>query len=56
MSENEYLIKAQGLLKSYRMGIAHVDVLKGVDISIKSGEFVVVVGSSGSGKGSFRQT
>ncbi|MHC4264684.1 MAG: ABC transporter ATP-binding protein [Planctomycetota bacterium] len=50
MSEHEYLIKAERLFKSYKMGVTEVSVLKGVDMAVKKGEFVAVVGASGSGK------
>jgi len=47
---NDYILKAQGLCKSYRMGESKVKVLKGVDLAVKKGEFIAIVGASGSGK------
>ena len=49
MITNNNLIKVEGLTKSF----GDVHVLKGVDIEIKKGEVVVVIGPSGSGKSTF---
>lgn len=43
------MIKVKGLKKSF----GKLDVLKGIDIEIKKGEVVVVIGPSGSGKSTF---
>jgi len=50
MSRDDLIIEAQGIFKSYRLGMAEVQVLKGADIAVKKGEFVAIVGASGSGK------
>ncbi|HPD47340.1 MAG TPA: ABC transporter ATP-binding protein [Anaerohalosphaeraceae bacterium] len=44
------ILKAANLHKSYRMGQARLDVLKGLDLTVARGEFVAIVGASGSGK------
>jgi putative ABC transport system ATP-binding protein len=44
------MIKLQGIQKSYRAGEQSVHVLKGVDLHIREGELVSIMGSSGSGK------
>ncbi len=44
------LLSAQRLMKSYRKGRHVIPVLRGVDFSVREGEFVAVVGQSGSGK------
>jgi len=47
---SEFIIKASGIYKSYKMGINSIDVLKGLDLSVKKGQFVAIIGASGSGK------
>ena len=44
------MIRLQGLHKSYTTGSNKLHVLKGVDLEIKKGELVSIMGSSGSGK------
>jgi len=45
-------IKAQGLSRTYRMGESQIRAVNDVSFSIDSGEFVALLGSSGSGKSS----
>ena len=44
------MIKLVDLHKSYPMGKDFLHVLKGINLEIKEGEFVSIMGSSGSGK------
>ena len=44
------MIKIKNLHKSYKMGKNSLHVLKGLDLEIKEGELVAIMGSSGSGK------
>jgi macrolide transport system ATP-binding/permease protein len=44
------MIELKGIRKVYQMGSEPLEVLKGVDLSIKEGEFVAIMGPSGSGK------
>ena len=50
MSNDNLILQARGVHKSYRMGTSELSVLKGVDFAVEQGEFIAVVGSSGSGK------
>jgi putative ABC transport system ATP-binding protein len=47
------LIRVKELCKTYRMGDVEVPALRGVNLAIRPGEFVAVMGSSGSGKSTF---
>ncbi len=44
------MIKLEGIVKSYPTGTGEVLVLKGIDFTIKDGEYVAIMGPSGSGK------
>jgi lipoprotein-releasing system ATP-binding protein len=49
MSEG-LVISCRGLMKSYTEGGLHVDVLKGVDLDVRPGDRLAIIGASGSGK------
>jgi putative ABC transport system ATP-binding protein len=44
------MIEVRGVKKWIQNGSRRVEILKGIDISIPSGQFVAIVGASGSGK------
>ena len=46
----DFVICARGVKKTYRESEQAVSVLKGVDLSVRGGELLAVVGASGSGK------
>jgi lipoprotein-releasing system ATP-binding protein len=50
MSKNEFILQAEQIYKSYRMGAMDVRVLKGASLAVREREFVAIVGASGSGK------
>ena len=43
-------LAARGLFKSYRKGAIGIPVLQGIDIDVRQGEFLSIVGQSGCGK------
>lgn len=48
--ESEYAIECENLVKIYKTDQIEVVALQGLDLKIKKGELVAIVGSSGSGK------
>lgn len=50
MGQNKELIEAKNLWKIYGKGEAKTVVLKGINLKIKEGEFVAIIGPSGYGK------
>ncbi len=47
------IIKATDVKKAFTIGKMKVDILKGVSVEIEKGEFVAIIGESGSGKSTF---
>ena len=50
---NDKLIDVQDVHKYYELGETRVHALRGISIAITRGEFVAVMGASGSGKSTF---
>jgi len=53
MENNNYVIKSEGLVKIYQLYAEKITALKGINITVKKGEFVSIMGPSGAGKTTF---
>ena len=50
MNNGRDIIEVRELQKIYRVGKVDVPALRGVELSVKAGEFLSIIGPSGSGK------
>ena len=50
MDNVENMLEVSGVKRSYRMGNNTLNVLRGIDFSLKTGDWCCIVGASGSGK------
>lgn len=50
MKQNSILLNLENVWKIYHMGEVDVPALRGVTVEIKKGDFVAIIGASGSGK------
>ncbi len=48
--DGEDILVATGLRKNYTLGSQEVEVLRGIDVRVRRGEALVIVGASGAGK------
>ena len=53
MENNVNVLKAEGLKKIYRLYAEEIIALKGINLTVKRGEFVSIMGPSGAGKTTF---
>jgi len=49
-NENNVLLHLENVWKIYKMGEVEVPALQGITVEIKKGDFVAIIGASGSGK------
>lgn len=47
---NDHIVKAEGVHKAFGNGAEKLEVLKGIDLAVKRGEFLAIQGPSGAGK------
>jgi putative ABC transport system ATP-binding protein len=53
VDQNHQLIRIEHLVKTYMLGEVEVHALRGVTLGVSKGEFVAIMGASGSGKSTF---
>ncbi|MFX1506625.1 MAG: ATP-binding cassette domain-containing protein [Promethearchaeota archaeon] len=51
--DEDVIIAVRGLFKNYNLGRTTVYAVRGVNLDIKEGEFIAIIGSSGAGKTTF---
>lgn len=53
--ESEGVLRLEDIRRSFSQGAARLDVLKGIDLTLKPGELVALLGPSGAGKSTLLQ-